>query len=304
MRKLLLLVFTGVMMFAPGCGPQENMNVDAHDRGEITISVDESFQPVIEEQIAMYQETYPNTRIKAQYKTEAECLKDIFLDSTVRMAIVTRGLSPLEEKFFRDSINYVPSWNLIARDGIAVVVHKDRMDSAFTQEALKDRLTGKVRSDNIVFDGLSATSSFRFVLDSILKGEPFDTAVVKAANGTEAVLDFVAQDTAAIGLIGFSWIGNKEIASQREWLKKVKIAAVQCKICEGQPYLIPTQESITTYAYPLVRGLYYVLRENFTGLGLGFSSFLRSERGQLIFRRFYLAPVMEFNIRPVKINVK
>src|SRR5690606_9586814 len=103
--------------------------------------------------------------------------KDIFLDSTVRMAIVTRGLSPLEEKFFRDSINYVPSWNLIARDGIAVVVHKDRMDSAFTQEALKDRLTGKVRSDKIVFDGLSATSSFRFVLDSILKGEPFDTAV-------------------------------------------------------------------------------------------------------------------------------
>ena len=62
------------------------------------------------------------------------------------------------------------------------------------------------------------------------------------------------------------------------------------------------QESINSHRYPLVRGLYYVLKENYSGLGTGFSSFLRYEKGQLIFRRAYLEPVMDFDVRNVRLN--
>jgi len=33
-----------------------------------------------------------------------------------------------------------------------------------------------------------------------------------------------------------------------------------------------------------------VLKENYTGLGTGFTNFLSLERGQLVFRRSYLVP--------------
>jgi phosphate transport system substrate-binding protein len=51
--------------------------------------------------------------------------------------------------------------------------------------------------------------------------------------------------------------------------------------------------------------LYYVLKENYNGLGSGFVNFMKYERGQLIFRRAYLWPgIMDFNIRTVKLNEK
>ncbi len=301
-RVFLFLVCFAILL--TGCGPGQNEQADSPSRGEINISVDESFKPVIEEQLAMYKETYPATNIRATYKTEADCLRDIIRDSATRMVIITRGLSEKEERYFKDSINYFPSWNMIARDGIAVIASAQSNDTAFTMTQLAGFLTGKDTTRQVIFDGLNATSTYRFVKDSLLKGGSLDTNYVKAASSTADVIDFVAANKSALGLIGISWIGNPEIPEQVQQLEKVKICYIRCEICEGKPYVKPDQQSISTYKYPLVRGLYYVLRENYNGLGLGFASFLRSERGQLIFRRFYLAPAMELDIRDVKINLR
>lgn len=302
--KLFPSLILGLLFFITGCGPQKDPNIDSVSTGSIEISVDESFKPVIEEELTMYKNTYPLTTITARYKTEAECLKDIFYDSATRMVIVTRGLSENEENFFKDSLHYRPSWNLLALDGIAVIVAKGSTDSTFTMAQLADYITGRKRGKKVIFDGLSATSTFRFVLDSLLKGDKPDTTVTQAAPNSIEVMNYVATDTAAIGLVGFSWIGNPEVPEQLEMLKKIKICAIRCEICKGKPFIKPTQISITSRSYPMVRGLYYILRENYSGLGTGLANFMRYERGQLIFRRFYLAPVMEFNIRNVKINIK
>jgi phosphate transport system substrate-binding protein len=57
------------------------------------------------------------------------------------------------------------------------------------------------------------------------------------------------------------------------------------------------------HRYPLVRGLYYILKENYDGLGGGFANFLIYEKGQLIFRRAYLGPAkMNFSIRSATMN--
>ena len=68
--------------------------------GTIHISVDESFKPVIDSQIQVFEALYPKAKIIAEYKPEAECFKDLIKDST-RMIIVTRGLTDEEEKFYR-----------------------------------------------------------------------------------------------------------------------------------------------------------------------------------------------------------
>lgn len=304
----LILIFAPYLLITQwSCKPQANKDLiyDSPSHGSINISVDESFRPVIEEQIAMYQESYPGTLINAEFKTEAECFKDFFRDTGNRVIIVTRRLVEKEEKYMKDSLNYFPGFDLVATDAIAIVLHKDNPDSLFTLSRLREQLMGKINRDQkIVFDGLTATSNVRFVLDSILKGAPFDTAVVKAAKTSKEVLEFVAGDPKAIGFVGINWIGNPEVKEQVEMLKKVKLAYVECSVCDSIPFVKPVQESIVSRRYPLVRGLYFIKKENFNGLGTGFASFLKNERGQLIFRRAYLGPIMELGIRNVIINEK
>ncbi|MEO6583756.1 MAG: substrate-binding domain-containing protein, partial [Ferruginibacter sp.] len=182
-------------------------------------------------------------------------------------------------------------------------VNKNSTDTLFTMDRLREQLTGKINRDqNIVFDGLRATSTVRYIKDSILKGADFDTTVVKAAENSLAVVDYVATHENAIGMLGISWIGNPEDTAQQHLLQKVKIGFVNCVQCADTPYVKPTQYSIRTFRYPLVRGLYYIIKENYRGLGSGFVSFLKNERGQLIFKRAYLGTTMSFGVRNVKIN--
>lgn len=272
--------------------------------GTIHISVDESFEPVISEQVKMYEASNPQVNIIPHYKPEAECLRDLTRDTSNRLVIVTRGLDRKEENYFKDSLSYVPHWQGVATDAIALIVHKDSPDTLYTMEELRNMLQGKTaRKINIVFDGLRATSTVRFAVDSILKGQPFDTSVVKAVKNSRAVIDYIAATPGAVGMVGISWIGNPEDTAQLKLLKKVKICYVRCERCGDSPYVKPTQASIMEKRYPLVRALYYIVKENFIGTGTGFSNFLQYERGQLIFRRAYLSPgTMNFVIRKVKIN--
>lgn len=273
--------------------------------GTIHISVDESFRPVIEEQLAVFEKSFPGAKIIADYKSEANCFKDFFNDTASRMIIVTRGLTNEEERYYKDSLNFTPRWNTLAYDAITIIVNSKSTDTLFTPERLKDQLSGKTnRGQKVVFDGLNATSTVRFVLDSILKGSKFDTSVVKAVKNSQDVISYVAANENAVGFVGISWIGNPEDPAQVNMLSKVKIAYVSCNLCADSPYVKPTQASILSRRYPLVRGLYFILKEGYEGLGTGFSNFMRNERGQLIFKRAYLGTIMDFEIRNVKINQK
>ncbi len=305
--KYLLPVFFVliVVIFFTGCGQKKQLviNGDTPTNGSINISVDESFEPVIKEQIEMYEATYPGTKINALYKTESECIKDFFKDSTIRLIIITRGITAKEDKFLTDSLSFRPGWNQIATDAIAVVVNKNSNDTTFSLASLQQQLTGQLKNNKtVVFDGLKQTSTARFIIDSVLKGKPFDTTIVRAVQNSNEVLNYVATHINAIGFVGNNRIGNPEDTTQVAMLRKVKIGYVKCDVCVNTPYIFPSQESIMNRRYPLVRGLYYNIKENYTGLGSGFVAFLKYERGQLIFRRAYLGPVMDFRLRNVNLN--
>jgi phosphate transport system substrate-binding protein len=286
------------------CDHPTNKQTDTIRSGTINISVDESFKPIIDAEIAAYEDSYPDAHIIVHYKPEAACLKDILYDTATRMVIVTRGLTDKEGQFFDNSLSYVPHWDKIATDAIAVIVNATSTDTVFTFDQLKKILTGRsAKKQSVIFDGLSSTSTVRFAIDSILKGEKFDTSAVKAVKNSQGVLNYVAANAGAIGFVGISWIGNPEDSAQVAMLKKVKMAYVRCDECSDSPYVKPSQLEIETMRYPLVRGLYYILKENYSGLGSGFTDFLQYERGQLIFRRAYLGPSkIGFQIRNVKIN--
>ncbi len=298
-----VLVFCLLLLLA-GCKSfkeQEDELPDNRNKGTINVSADESFKPVIDEMVQVYESQYPNAKINIQYKPEAECLNDMLTDS-VRMIIATRHYNEDEKSLMLDSMKRSPRSMVIARDGIAVVVHPSSPDSLFTMKDIGEILKGSVKKNLIpVFDGLKATSTVRFIIDSVLRGDSL-TSRAMAARSSEAVLDYVSKNPNAVGFIGVSWIGNPEDTSQLSFLKKVRVANVECTDIPGA-FVKAYQANIYIKRYPMVRDLVYILKENYNGLGTGFANFMSGEIGQLIFKRAYLAPAQKrFGIRPVKLN--
>jgi len=275
---------------------------DSPKQGTINISVDESFEPVISEQIKVYESSYPGTKINATYKSEADCFRDLQKDST-RMIIVAKGLTEEERKFFVDKLSYPPQYDILAYDAVSVILNKDAKDSVFTLRQLQDMLNGKDSSKSIVVDGNNATSTVRYLLDTILHGKNFSRNVM-AANGSKAVVDYVSRNANAIGFVGSSWVTNDQDPEQLAYRDKIRFALLECKNnCDSGSFAKPSQATITYAQYPLVRPLYYILKENSNGLGTGFTNYLNLERGQLVFRRSFLVPgKMYFGLRKSNIT--
>lgn len=285
-----------------GCGGNSTAEApDRFDEGTIHISVDESFKPVIDSQIQVYEASYPQTKIIAHYKPEAECLKDFSVDS-IKVVIATRGYTDNEKNFLTDSMKVLPEKMVVAYDAVAVIVHPSSPDSMFTMQEIKNLLTASKKEKLIpVFDGLSATSTVRFVIDSVLSGATLGSNVV-AAESSEGVIDYVAKTKNAVGFIGVSWVGNQEDSSQLSFLQKVNLAHLESTDRPGG-YVKPFQANIYFRRYPMVRDLVYVVKEKHIGLGHAFSNFLTTQRGQLIFRRAYLMPaLMTFTFRDASLT--
>jgi len=276
-----------------GCKSDEQKKAEMPDRfdtGTIHISCDESFKPVIDEEVKVYEALHPGTKIIVHYKPEAECLKDFAVDS-IRMVIATRGYSKSEENFMIDSMHVQPARLVVANDLIAVIVNPMAKDSFFSMDGIRDLLSGKSKKNLIpVFDGTRATSTVRFMLDSVLKGEKLG-ANVQAAQSSVEVIDYVSKTQNAVGFVGYGWVGNEDDTAQLSYLKKVKTAYVESTDSAGF-YVKPSQYFIYTKSYPMVRDLVYNLKERHTGLGHAFLHFLYSMEGQLIFRRAYLMPAI------------
>jgi phosphate transport system substrate-binding protein len=300
-NKYFLFLVVGLLWLA-GCGPKEDKRPDTPRQGTIIISADESFKPVVDELVQVYESNNPEAKIKVLYKPEAECFKDFEVDS-IRMIIATRRYNEYEKEFMVDSLGVAPESLIVARDAVAVIVNPGAPDSLFTLTDIRAILQGKFRKNLIpVFDGVKATSTVRFIIDSVLRGDSLTSNAV-AARSSEGVIEYVSKTPDAIGFIGVSWIGNPEDTGQLSFLKKVRVAGIE-SFYKGAGFVKAKQSNIYTKSYPLVRDLVYTLKENYKGLGFGFAAFMSGDIGQLIFRRAYLVPqvLKNFGIRSIEVE--
>ncbi|MFM7671587.1 MAG: PstS family phosphate ABC transporter substrate-binding protein [Bacteroidota bacterium] len=303
MRSFDLLLIGAWLVGSIGCGPATKQAVptDTPDQGSVWISADESFRPIVDELVQVYQSHHPQATLRVQYKPEADCFKDLFVDS-IRLVIVTRRPSADEEKWLTDSVGGITKSRAVARDGIAVLVHPSQTKTNWTRSELRDVLSGKISNSLIpVVDGLKATSTVRFLIDSVLRGEP-PSPKLMATRASQGVIEYVAEHPDVIGFVGVSWIGNREDSVQRVWQPRVKMLHLAND--KFPEYVsVPDQVNVYTHLYPFTRDITYILREKHTGLGTGFARFMESEIGQLIFKRAYLAPLLkDFGFRPVKLQ--
>lgn len=274
------------------------------EQGTIRISVDETFKPIIGQQVKVYENTFPEAHIIASYKSEADCFKDMENDS-IQMIVVARKLSNQESQYYDYKLGFRPPYEIMAWDAIAIVTNITNQDSLFSNDRLRQLLTSSQSTDpQIIVDGSNATSTVRYLNDSLLNGTAFGQNVV-AANGNQDVLNYIAAHPAAVGIVGMGWIGEDGTDAKKFFDKNLKLALVRCKTCKENIYARPSQATIADMQYPYYRPLVAIVKDNALGLAKGFYNYMLSERGQLVFRQAMLMPnQLNLNVRTMNIRAK
>ncbi len=283
-KQILLTVFASVLFVA--CSNETKQPADTLTSGTIDISVDETFRPIIEEQLKVFDSSFPEAHIRVHYKPEAECIKD-FLNDSARLILVTRDLSPDELKLL-EAKKVVPTALALAKDAVAVIVNNSSPDSMLSISQLKGILTGKYKDPyTVVFDN-QGSSTLRYMLDSIIPGQQLG-ANVFAAKNSDSVIAYVAANPGAIGFVGVSHVSDFSDPEGLAFTTQTTVAAIFNDSL--REVYKPYQAYIAPEYYPLTRKLYYIHRETYPGLGTGFANFLSKERGQLIFKQSRLFPL-------------
>ncbi|NLR56612.1 phosphate ABC transporter substrate-binding protein [Chitinophaga polysaccharea] len=278
---------SALVLVLAACGPNPNAKkLDTATEGTIRISVDETYKPLMDSEIKVFESLYPKAHIEASYKPEADCFKDLLNDSA-RLVIVTRDFNKQELEYFKQ-IKITPNSLLLAWDALALVVNKDNPDSVFTMDQVRSIMDGsaKDRKWQLVFDNANS-STVRYIMDSINKGKPLPTNTMAAKTNPE-VVDYVSKNKDAIGVIGVSWISDPADSLSMAFTKQVSV--VRLRADNGSDFVKPYQAYIGIGTYPLKRGFFFCLKEPYHGLGSGFATFLGSYEGQLVIKQFRLFP--------------
>ena len=268
--------------------------------GKTAIAVDETFKPIIDSQITVFEKTYQNAHINALYIPEGEAIKSLVDDST-QLIIISRKLTDKEDKFFREK-DYIPHTSESAKDAVAVIVNQNNPDTIMTFIQLSQILSGEISNwKNIAKDSKSGkielvfdnarSSTYRFLQELFeLKGKIAPNTY--SAEKNEKVIDYVSKTPGAIGFIGVNWISDSDDANVVKFKKKINVVAIYPKPDmkgAGEAYQ-PYQAYLALGYYPLTRYVYSICTEPRNGLASGFSSFVNGPVGQKIFEKSGLMP--------------
>lgn len=283
----LICIYLICILAMVGCGEdKKKAQRDTATTGTIDISADETFRPIIEEQLKVFDSSFPDAHINVHYKSESECIKD-FMDGKAKLILVTRDLVA-DEKAVLESKKVVPSSMAVAKDAVVVIINNgNNTDTVFSKTEIQGILTGQhVKKFDVVFDN-PGSSTLRYMMDSLIPGEKLASNVY-AAKGNDSVIHYVSNNPNAIGFISVSHVSDYNDPEGLAFISNVKVAQVYNDSLEKA--FKPYQAYIAPEWYPLTRKLYYVHSDTYGGLAANFARFLTKDRGQLIFKQARLFP--------------
>ena len=291
MKKFALIpyvLFLGliIVFFACNQNNKQKSNNETILKGSTSILVDETLLPIIEDQVEVFESLYSGSKIKLIAKSEAESVLALSKD-TSKIAILSRKLNPEEEKVFV-SKKITPRITVFAIDAIAFISNKRNKDTLVALQDVVDFMKGKSNSNikGLVFDNPNS-STVRYMNElSGLKEIP--SKGIFSFKTNEEVIQFVSENDGMIGVVGVNWLMQPSLKMQ-PIVDKVNLISV--KGIGKTAYFAPTQNNLAEGKYPLARDLYIVNCQGYSGLGMGFASFIAGDIGQRIILKSGLLPI-------------
>lgn len=290
MKKFALLLLCTAVLFS--CEPGKKL--DTPTKGQIPMVVDENYFPIIDAALEIFHSIYVQAQIDAIYLPEGDAFRK-FIEDSIEVIIAARTLNEEELKFVED-LKIVPKTYEIGRDALAIIVHPSFGETKLSVDQLKQIVTGEVTDwkefdkpagpIQLVFDHKNS-SGVRFTIDSLAGGGTL-TENAFASNNIEEVISHVSQNPGAIGVIGINWVSDMHDPDVQNFVNSIEVVAVS-KYADSEAFT-PHQAYVLRKNYPLTRSMYIISRQGRNGLGIGFASFMTSDKGQKIVLSSGLVP--------------
>jgi len=259
-KKWILLILVGILavsMVAVGCG--KNLS------GTITVAGSTTVQPLAELLADEFMSENPDVQVTIGGGGTSVGITSVN-NGTVDIGSASRDLKSDEPQLVK---------HLLAKDGIAIIVKPGNPVSGLTKAQVRDIFGGVIKNwkdvggpdhaINVVVRESGSGTRTAFEEMVMAKPEPAvaiaSTALEQNSNG--GVKQVVGGDSYAIGFISFGYIDNT--------VKALSIDGVEA-----------TVENAKNETYPIVRPLYFLTKEEPTGLVKDFIDFCLSDAGQAI----------------------
>ncbi len=198
------------------------------------------------------------------------------LNGTTDICASSRPMKPAEVEQMKAKHNYKGLEVRVARDGLAVYVHKSNKVKQLTMEQVRLIFTGKVTNwkqlggaDKPInlYSRENNSGTYEFFKEHVLLKQDFAPQAQHMA-GTAALINAVSKDPNAIGFGGAAYAKN------------VKALAIAQEA--GKPYIAPNEASILNAQYPISRFLYFYLSKRPDGNVKKFIDWVISKQGQKV----------------------
>lgn len=291
-----MLLWLPLLLLSPSCMCGGDAGKQSNTPDTLHVFVDESFKPIIEAGYEVFSMMDTTQTLQLHYLPEEEAISALVSCKGV-MAIASRELNANEISVLQSKTFY-PKHTKIAVDAIGIIVHPSVADSVITMETIRGILTGKITRWNqlnptnhnqplrVLFDN-PQSGIVRYMSDSICGGEKLQIQAFAMDKNTD-VIDFVSRNPDVIGLVGVSWLSNRNDPQHLSFHSKIKVLAIEHM---DNDYL-PFQAYILDGMYPLTRSIYILNAEPQVGKATRFSSFMAGEKGQRIILKSGILPAV------------
>ena len=283
--KIYIIVLVSVLFIMCNQKDQTKKGNESILKGTTTIFVDETLTPILEDQVAVFESNY-DAKINIVSKSESELIISLFKEKS-GIAVLTRKLTIKENKIFEQK-KITPKITKFATDAISFISNKSSNDTLIELKSVIEFMKGKSNASikGLVFDNPNS-STVRY-MNELAGINAIPEKGVYSFKTNQDVIKFVAQNEGMIGVVGVNWL-SQPMPIMQEYVDKVNVLSV--KSLTGAIYYSPSQNNIAEGKYPLARDLYIINGQGYSGLGMGFASFVAGDIGQRIILKSGLLPV-------------
>lgn len=201
------------------------------------------------------------------------------IDGTTNIGLSSRDIRDSEVENAKNN-GVIVHENIVAFDGLAIIVNPANKLSKLTKQQIKDIFTGKIRNFKevggndeaiIIVSRDVSSGTFETFKDIILGGDVVVDEAIRAQSN-QSVVTTVRNTRAAIGYVGLGYISSD--------VKAVEVDGV-----------FPNAENTASRKYPIVRALHMYTNGPPSGLTKQYFDFVYSPEGEKIVEELGFVPV-------------
>lgn len=147
-KNISILALVAMMLVMASCGGEKKRKdgrTDTTTQGEISFACDESFSPIIDELIGVYEMQCPNTKLKPIYTNEIDGV-NMLLKQKTWLTITARNFTPKEYTYVKDGLNMLPEAVRLAYDGMALICNNRESRFMYQREGCEEHPFGQRQS--------------------------------------------------------------------------------------------------------------------------------------------------------------